>query len=163
MASELRPSASIPNGFKVDEIVKSSPYSLALNDLKQKITQQDLPKAQMFTLGVEVQGRLDHNADGTATETSHDKEKTFEAVVFGDSDFVSNQSILLGLNRDLALNAAADLAHEADLIGTRAKSYKGTVLDLGRYQQAGIVLGGIGLPVILLILSGIMWFRRRGA
>jgi ABC-type uncharacterized transport system involved in gliding motility auxiliary subunit len=163
LASELRVAASVPNGLKLNEIVKSSPYSLGLTDIKQKIQQADLSRSQAFTLAIEVTGRLDHNADGTVTEKSGEKDKVFEAVVFGDSDFLSNQSILLGVNRDLALNTAADLAHEADLIGARAKSYQGTVLDMGRYQQAGIVLGGIGLPVVLLIFSGVMWFRRRGA
>ena len=165
MASELRPSTTVPNGIKVQPIVQSAPQSFALNDIKEKIREIDVSKLQTFTLGMEIKGRLDHNPDGSATETSDasQKEKIFEAVVFGDSDFISNQSIFLGVNRDLALNAAADLAHETDLIGTHAKSYKGTILDLGRYEEASILLSGMGLPIFLFIIAIMMWFRRRGA
>lgn len=165
IASELRMSPSPPNGVKVEPIVLTTPQSFAMSDIKQKVQEIDSSKLKSFAVAMEISGRLDHNADGTVTETSRekDKEKIFEAIVFADSDFLSNQSLFLGVNRDLALNAAADLAHEMDIIGTRAKSYKGTILDLGRYQLAGILLGGMGLPIFLFIVAVLMWFRRRGA
>jgi ABC-type uncharacterized transport system involved in gliding motility auxiliary subunit len=164
MASEIKPSASIPNGLKVDQIVRSTPLSFALDDLKHQV-QVESSQLHSVTLAVEVKGRLDHNKDGSATETNaaSEKDKVFEALVFGDSDFISNQGLFLGLNRDLALNASSELAHETDLIGTRAKSYKGTVLDVGRYQFVVILLAAVALPLLLFITSLMVWFRRRGA
>jgi hypothetical protein len=165
IASELKVASKVPNGLKVEPIVRSSPQSFTLNDIKERVTEINQSRLQAFALAMDVTGRLDHNADGSVTETSDakDKEKIFEAVIFGDSDFLSNQSILLGVNRDLALNAAADLAHESDLIGTHAKSYQGVIMDFGRYQTASIILGSICLPIFLLIVGFLMWVRRRGA
>jgi ABC-type uncharacterized transport system involved in gliding motility auxiliary subunit len=165
LASELQVATDLPNGLKATEIVKTSPFSITMTDLKKKISEEDLPKAKPITVGVEVSGRLDHDKDGSVTETNkiNEKEKTFETVVFGDSAFVANQSLFLGVNRDLALNSIDDLAHEMDIIGNRPKAYKGTILDLGRYQQLGVIAGGISLPIVLLIMSAVMWYRRRGA
>ncbi len=165
LASQIKPAVNVPNGLKVTEIVSSSPMSIPVADLTKQVTAKDLPDAQSYPLALEVTGRLDKDADGKVTETnaSDEKAKQFKAVVYGDSDFLSNQSILLGVNRDLALNTAADLAHEMDLIGIRAKSYKGTVLELGRYQAIAVVVLGIGFPIFLLLMSGVMWYRRRGA
>lgn len=166
LASEMRTAPDKPGSFKVTEIVKTSPNSLAVSDLQKELNENDLGKMQTFALGMEVTGRMDEkDANGKVTETNaaDEKNKQFELLAYGDSDFMSNQAIFLGVNRDLALNSAADLAHETDLIGSHPKSYKGTVLDIGRYQQLGVIGGGIGLPIFLLISSGVMWFRRRGA
>ncbi len=84
-------------------------------------------------------------------------------MIFGDSDFVSNKSIAQGLNRDLALNSFSFLAQEDDLISIRPKQPKGTQLMMTKYTQLGLVGAGVGLPLILLILGGVVWFRRRGA
>jgi ABC-type uncharacterized transport system involved in gliding motility auxiliary subunit len=164
VASQLRVTPDIANNLKAIEIVKSTPMSLAVSDLKTGVTGSAVKSAHPLTLGIQVYGDYAADPRGKVTETNKpDPDKLFEVVVFGDSDFVSNQSIFLGINRDLALNTAADLAHETDLIGKRPKSFKGTVLELSRYQQIGVVMGGIGLPIFLLITSGIMWYRRRGA
>jgi ABC-type uncharacterized transport system involved in gliding motility auxiliary subunit len=164
LASELKISASIPNGLKVEPIVRSSPDSFAISDLKTQV-KVNPAQLQSIPLVVEIKGRLDHNADGSTTETNliGEKDKVFEAIVIGDSDFMSNQGLFLGQNRDLALNAAAELAHEDDLIGMRAKSYKGTILFLNRSQSIIIFLASVALPLLLFIASIMLWFRRRGA
>ncbi|NQZ02475.1 MAG: gliding motility ABC transporter, partial [Bdellovibrionales bacterium] len=87
----------------------------------------------------------------------------FSAVVFGDSDFMTNQGIIHGLNRDLALNSFLFLADEKDIISIRPKQLKGTKVELTTSAQRGVILGGIALPLSLFVLSSIIWFRRRGS
>lgn len=158
-ASQLKVAADKPIDLKVDELVKSTESSLPIPDLKYEISRKDLSNAKAYPLAMQVTGKL--AGDGSVAPDA--KPGDFEAIIFGDSDFMSNQSLFLGVNRDLALNSAADLAHDSETIGQRPKSFKGTVLEIGRYQQAGVILGGIGLPIVLLILSFVTWVRRRSA
>ena len=83
--------------------------------------------------------------------------------MFGDSDFMINRSLLAGINKDLALNAFAELANQKDLLSIRPKLPKGSTLMLTRYSSLGLLMFTIALPLFLLITSGVVWFRRRGA
>ena len=86
----------------------------------------------------------------------------FKGAVFGDSDFMSNNILFQGVNRDLALNTFAFLADDAGLISIRPKQPKGTELTMTVNQQRMAVIAGIGSPLILFIVGAIVWFRRRG-
>ena len=39
----------------------------------------------------------------------------------------------------------------------------GTMVTLTSYHRLFVVIAGISLPLFLLIGSGVLWFRRRGA
>lgn len=157
LASEVLPSSEASQmGLKSTELVKTDASSFVLNELKQ-------PKGDVqrrpVTVGVQVQGRL--KVDGATDEK--DVKQDFEAVVFGDSDFLTNRGIGEGLNRDLALNAFAFLADQGDLVSIRAAQPKGTKLTMTNRTQFGILVAGVVLPILLLIGSAVIWFRRRGA
>lgn len=149
LISEVRAAPDMDPGNHAVDIVKSDNYSFTMNDISKP--PQGQPQTKQVTLGIDVTGK-----PGKA-------EKSFEAVVFGDSDFVSNRALALGVNRDLALNAIAKLAEQNDLISIRPKSVKGMVMVLTFYQRLGVLIVGMALPVLLLVLAGVMWFRRRGA
>lgn len=151
LASELRPAADKPASIVVRELVKSDNYSFTMNDLHAPPKQQ--PETKSITVGVEAQGKTSDNKSG----------KDFQAVIFGDSDFISNRSLMIGINRDLGLNAFAQLANQKDLLSIRPKMPKGTMVILTGLAKLGIVLGGLALPLLLLMTSGVVWFRRRGA
>ena len=65
--------------------------------------------------------------------------------------------------RYLAINSLAQLTDQADLISIRPKLPKGTMLMLTGYQRLAIVIVGLTIPLLLLISSAVIWFRRRGA
>jgi ABC-type uncharacterized transport system involved in gliding motility auxiliary subunit len=102
---------------------------------------------------------------------SNDSEKTagtseaaeFNVVVAGDSDFLSNQWLFQYFNRDLALNSVAFLAKDEDLISIRPKVGKTSNLELprGRAIVYGILF--LAFPLLLFIVAGVFWYRRRGA
>ena len=166
LASEVikAPGAS-KDALDFKELVKTTPDSFSVTSLQQ--SQQ--PKEQRpHVMGIAVKGKLPASLDSkqegeSASEGSSPSTEEFSAVIFGDSDFLTNKSIIHGLNRDLALNTVAYLAQEADLISIRPKKLKNTTLMLTRNDSLFVVVACILLPLLLLVLSGVIWFKRRHA
>jgi len=149
LASELKP-ASDKGAIQVKELVKTDDASFTLTDLRQRVTKQ--PETKSITIATESKGKLDDKAP-----------KEFSAVIFGDSDFLSNHSLMVGINRDLAINSIAQLSEQKDLLSIRPKLPKGTMVILTSFARLCIVILGMLLPISLLVTSGVVWFRRRGA
>lgn len=153
LASGLKEAPGGHEGLTIDEIVKTDRQAIAADglDANAKIAGQG-----PHTLAVSVSGKLgpENKPEG----------KDFGAVIFGDSDFLSNALLRSNLNRDLALNAFAWLSKDQDLISIRPKAPKGTQLEMTRERFVGLILGFLfPLPVLLLIGGGVIWWRRRTA
>ena len=82
-------------------------------------------------------------------------------VVYGDSDFISNNFLHLSGNRDLFLNTLSWLAEEEDLIAIRPREARATPLFLTAAQSRLV----FWLPVVVLpgavVVSGIWVVVRR--
>jgi len=90
------------------------------------------------------------------------REKLTRLVVIGDSDFASNVHIQNGGNGDLFLNAVNWLAEEEHLINIRPKQYSFRRLVIGKNAVKFIRYSSVGLlPVLVLIVGGIIWWRKR--
>ena len=148
LASELKPAQGRDSSIEVKEIVKSDNNSFTMTDPNKPLTAA--PATAAVTMGMTSEGS---GQDG----------KKFRAVVFGDSDFISNRGMAVGINRDLAINALAQMTDQADLISIRPKLPKGTMMMLTGVQRLMIVIVGLSIPLLLLISSAVIWFRRRGA
>lgn len=160
LASEVKSAGE--KSFEVHEIVKSDERSFTVTDPTKPVTAQ--PKTAAVTMALDIRGELAPPAPKKGDKPAEvTPGKKFQAVVFGDSDFVTNRALFVGVNRDLALNAFADLTNQKDLISIKPKLPKGTMVMLTQYSRLTIVLLLMALPVALLITSGVMWFRRRGA
>ena len=154
----LRPQSlkmlAVPQGLQVDPLVKSPEASVALENFD---SQQFKGQPQSYILAVEVKGKLKENA-------GHD----FSAVVFADTDFLSNQFIYQNSNKDLVLNAFSALAQEKDLIALAPKEPKASpmtmsVPEFNQYYKFIVVGLFLPIPFIFLIISFVMWLRRRHA
>ncbi len=150
LASEVTADVSVPDGIQVTELVKTAPTSFAMKELKSQVTgpQDQRP----FSILVSVNGKM-----------AESKGDEFSMVVAGDSDFLTNRLFLVGSNRDLAMNALAALTEQDDLITIRPKQAQGNKIILTSGAQLGMVMAGVSLPIVLLLLSGVFWYRRRGA
>jgi len=149
LVSEVKPAPDKPASIEVKEIVKSDERSFTMTELKAPTEQ---PKTSMVTMGVEVKGAPEAKAD-----------LEWRAVVFGDSDFLTNRGLFLGVNRDLAVNSLAHLTNQKDLVSIRPKLPQGTMMVLTNYNRLGIIVTLMALPLLLLVTSIVLWFRRRGA
>ena len=150
LASELKAAPDKAKDIKVSELVKSNKYGFTMADLKDKI--RGTPDFRQVTVAMEARGKLDEKAS-----------KSFWAVIFGDSDFITNRELAMGLNRDLGMNAIAALTEQKDLISIRPKMPAGTMIVMTTAAGWGVVILCILLPLSLLITGGVIWFRRRGA
>ena len=149
LASELRPATDRSAGLVTTEIIRTDKNSFALNELSKNAKPSD---RKQFAVAIAVSGKVDESST-----------KDFQAIIFGDSDFLTNKAFRQGLNQDVAMNSIASLANEKDLISIRSKQAKGTKMTLTRTAQLGVIFGCLALPLLLLIMSGVLWFRRRGA
>ncbi len=145
----LPPTASMQS----EAIVKTPENSVALKTLDSQDYQG---QPQAYNLAAQISGKY-FNSD-----------KDFSVVVFADTDFMSNILLYQNMNRDLALNSIASLAKETDLIAITPKEAQATKLTLSppefsqffRFTVLGIFLP---LPFLFMIISLVLWFKRRHA
>jgi ABC-type uncharacterized transport system involved in gliding motility auxiliary subunit len=134
-------------------LVRTPKSSVALAELD---SQDYLGEPRSFNLAVSSRGKLSSNS----TE--------YSAVIFSDVDFVSNIMLYQNINRDLALNAVSSLTKETDLISISAKEPYATKMlvsppEFSQFFKFSLIGFFIPLPFVLMLLSLILWYRRRHA
>lgn len=148
-----------PTGLAVSEIVKTTANSIAFKDLKMS----DQGPRGPFTLAAVVKGKFP-TAAGSTAEAPAGNIKEFQAVIVGDADFMNNQLLMQNLNRDLLLNSLASLSKEENLISITPKELARTEISPSSFKQAAFFFGFIiPLPLLMLISSIALWFKRRHA
>ncbi|MFC2006194.1 GldG family protein [Chloroflexota bacterium] len=97
-----------------------------------------------------------------AEEEQTEQYKETLLIVFGDSDFASNQHFYNGNNSDLFLNAVNLLTAGKELITIERKALPFRRLVIGQEVANFIRISSVGLlPLFVLIVAGVMWWRRR--
>jgi ABC-type uncharacterized transport system involved in gliding motility auxiliary subunit len=153
-ASSVKRAPDAPSSIQFDDIVQTDQRTMAIAELKDQVTYK--PNGP-HTLGVWATGRLSGQTEAT-------QPKPFSAVVFGDSDFISNRIFHDNLNRDLSLNAFSSLANDKDLVSIRAKEPKATKLEMTTQGFMILLLGFLlPLPLAMFLTGGVAWWRRRVA
>ncbi len=156
LASPLE-TAQIPEGFKVSRLVKTdSQSSFALTSLKDK---KGLPGS--YTTALLLEG--ENPKEGDKPDEVSSLNKKMKLALFGDSDFMSNQFLSAGLNRDLVMNTISYLVEEDDLVSIRPRQMKATSLTLTLWDRNILIVFSIAMPALLFILAALFWFRRLGA
>ena len=85
-------------------------------------------------------------------------------VVVGNGAFLANSFAGNGGNVDLGINMVNWLSSEERLINLQPRAAKDSNLLLGKTQLTAIGLGAlICLPLLLSVVGGLMWWRRRRA
>ncbi|MCB9026673.1 MAG: GldG family protein [Bdellovibrionaceae bacterium] len=160
--SELTEDPNLDPNLKITSLIRSAKTSFIVNELKniKKPEVQDSHVLAMLVEGKLPPAKGESSKDKPNTENAN---KEFAAIVFGDSDFVAQKDIINGFNIDLALNAISFLAKETDLISIQPKAPKGTQMTLTSTKMNVMVVLGLLIPLIFMVMSGTMWFRRRSA
>ena len=141
------------NRVATEVLVKTPQSTVALAELDSR---DYIGEPRPFNLGVSSRGKLTANS------------AEFAAVIFSDVDFVSNIMLYQNINRDLALNAVSSLTKETDLISISAKEPLATKMlvsppEFSQFFKFSLIGIFIPLPFALMILSLILWYRRRHA
>lgn len=97
-----------------------------------------------------------------ATQTMLDVQiKPSRLVVFGDSDFVSNGS-MVGGNEDLFMSALNWLLEREELMAIAPKPIEEVKLSLSRKQLSRLFWINIaGIPAVAMVMGLLVWARRR--
>lgn len=139
--------------IKLEYIVKTPESSVALKELDSS---DYIGKPQSYNLIAEAKGNYINS------------EKEFSMVIAADIDFMTNILLYQNLNRDLALNSISALAKDVDLISVTPKETSATKILLSppEFNQffKFIVVGlFLPLPFVFMIVSLVLWYRRRHA
>ena len=142
-----------PATMSAEVLVMTPANSVSLKEIDSK---DYFGEPQSFNLAVEIKGKYQKS------------DKEFTLIVFSDVDFMSNLLLYQNLNRDLALNSVAELAKDSDLISVSAKEPTATkmLLPPPEFNQffKFVVLGlFLPLPFVFLLVSLMLWFKRRHA
>jgi len=101
-------------------------------------------------LGIAAEGRL----------TSADR--PFRAVVIGDGDFASNSFLPYMSNSDLLLSTVRWLAREERTAAVAPRIPVPPLVALtGRQLNAIFLVTVLAMPLLVVVLGGAVWWRRR--
>jgi ABC-type uncharacterized transport system involved in gliding motility auxiliary subunit len=139
-ASELAKAPDATADYAYKDIIRSHPKAYALQSPNMMVKE---PNRRSHTLAMTVE-----------------KDK-FAMVVFGDSDFLTDVRIQRWVHYDLAMNAVAYLFGDDVNITIRPKVFESTQLQITQNKWYMIIAAGVSLPLTLIILSGLFWYRRR--
>ncbi|MGZ5279083.1 MAG: GldG family protein [Pseudobdellovibrionaceae bacterium] len=139
----------IPDGIVYEDLARTDANAMGFPDTNFKGAAKPGP----FSVAASLKGKMSATA-----------EKEFSMVVFADVDFLSNQLLYKNLNRDLALNTVASMAREENVISISPKEVDVTQMQITEMQFYVFIFGFIiPLPLLMLVISGTLWYRRRFA
>jgi ABC-type uncharacterized transport system involved in gliding motility auxiliary subunit len=169
LALSVKTTDKMPERISAQLLAKTSPNSWLERgvDERQGIARREGRLA--YNEGADEKGPVPVVAVATMSgrrEGSTDKEpKNARLVVFGDSDFASNNYLNLSGNRDLFLNTVSWLAEEENLIAIRPKESGSFFTPVTANQERLIFwLSMIVLPAVV-VGSGVatyIWRRQSG-
>jgi ABC-type uncharacterized transport system involved in gliding motility auxiliary subunit len=139
--------------IKGDILVQTPQASVALAELAST---DYIGKPQAFALAVESSG------------TFSTSKSFFKVIAFSDVDVISNSLLFQRSNKDLMLNAVSYLAGETDLVAIAPKNPQISNILMKEPEFAHLfkmTLVGVFIPIpfLFLIVSGLLWLRRKNA
>jgi len=165
LARVIKTTETMPEGVSAQILAKTSPNSWLKRDMEELKAELRVEGRPLFHEGLDEKGPVPVAAVSTVTIrreiAGKDGPKTARVVVFGDSDFASNNYINLSGNRDLFLNTISWLAEEEHLIAIRPKE-SGQFYNPVTASQERLIfwLSTIVLPAVV-IGSGVATYLRR--
>ncbi len=184
LARSVTPATNAPSGRTPQTIVETSPQSWAETDIKAiferkpvkfdegtgdkkgpvslaaalSVTAPEQPAAEKPAAGITGT----NGKDATPPTPPDSPKRDTRIVVFGDSDFVSNNGLGVPGNSDLFLNSVNWLAQQENLISIRPKTTEDRRVTLTQEQQFMVFLFSVAfLPGAIVIAGIVNWWRRR--
>ncbi len=144
-----------PANIKIENLAQTDQTTLSFVDSSFKGESLAGP----FTVAVQISGNFSESSNNAGP-----KPPSFNLLFFSDVDFICNQLLYQNLNRDLALNSISFLAHEDNVISITPKEVDVTKMQMTEMQFQLFIFGFIiPLPLLLVMFSGWLWYRRRYA
>jgi hypothetical protein len=155
-ATAVLPQENVPDSVELLPLVWTSPESWLETKYivgEDAVFDDETDRKGSLAIGVSLIDSSVSSADG-AKET--------RMVVIGDSDFASNRHFRNGNNSDLFLTSVNWLAAGEEIISVDRKVLPLRQLILDPEETRFLHFSSIALlPLLLLMLGGILWWRRR--
>jgi LPXTG-motif cell wall-anchored protein len=88
--------------------------------------------------------------------------RPFRAIVMGDGDFASNSFFPYMANSDIALSMVRWLVREEHAASISSRiPVPALILLTGAQMQSIFLVVGVLLPLSVILLGGLVWWRRR--
>jgi len=165
LARAVKTTEKMPEGVSAQVLARTSPNSWLKRDMEELKAELRSEGRLAFHEGLDERGPVAVAAVSTVTPRrergSQGEPKNARLVVFGDSDFASNNYLNLSGNRDLFLNTVSWLAEEENLIAIRPKE-GGSFFNPATAEQERLIfwLSMIVLPAVV-VGSGVATYIRR--
>ncbi len=149
LPQSIKKGAPLPGAvIEYDELVKVGP-AMAITDLNAPMSRDE----GNYTSVYYAKGKL-----------TPDAPKEFQLIVYGDGDIFTNDLLDANMNKDLVSNSLSQLAKDENLISISPKELSKTEIDPSQSKQAFFYFGIVfPIPIIMLITSIVVWYRRRNA
>ena len=131
--------------FNYIPMIATSKQSFTVDELKIKLTAGERASK---TVSVLASSKSTHSG---------------KVLLIGDSDFLTNKDLLQGINRQLIINTVSSMLGEQDLINKSVDDKLGTKIILTDRLKNSIVVAGSLIPFALLMISSLLFYRRKGA
>ncbi|HUA97270.1 MAG TPA: GldG family protein [Terracidiphilus sp.] len=136
----------------VQQLFESGDSSLATTDLSSGEINVNDPKNKKGPMILAAAGTYETGKTGSQGRF----------VVVGDSTWASNGFINFNGNADLALNSIDWLSSDEDLISIRPKPPADQRITMTRAQLSWVrLISQFGLPLIVILFGGVVWWKRR--
>ncbi len=157
LVSETEP----PEFVWVNEDTQIEMYSLVRSSADSWLEKDFSPDEEPeFDEGVDLGAPL-HIAF-LISKSPTEETKAPRLMVMGDSDFASNKHFYNGNNAGFFLNSVNMLTAGTELISIDRKVLQTRALVIGPEEARFLNISSIGLlPLLLLVIGGIVWWRRR--
>jgi ABC-type uncharacterized transport system involved in gliding motility auxiliary subunit len=163
------PDTTPPEFVWVSENTQVEMYSLLRSSADSWLEKDYNPdKEPMFDEGVDLGPPINigfliyTKSDGESEEELTEQIQITRLIVIGDSDFASNKHFYNGNNAEFFLNSVNLLTAGTELISIDRKVLQTRGLIIGPEEARFLNISSIGLlPIIILVIGGIIWWRRR--
>ena len=170
LASSVKSKSNPPTGVSYVDLAKTSRFAwgemnlaAAFDQTNPSAEKGDDDQAGPVALAVAYEKKLEEPAaagtENTAGEASF--KKVSRVVVFGDSDFLTNQMLGVYFNRDLILNTVNWLSGEEGGITVRPKSLTASRAPIPSSVYTQILAASLIIPELLLLFGLWVWWGRR--
>jgi ABC-type uncharacterized transport system involved in gliding motility auxiliary subunit len=148
--------AAPPEGVTLTPFADTSTSSWSETDLTNTQVAFDAGKDTRGPVTVGIAAEIQHQVAGVTVAP------VARLVAFGDADFASNALLTQGGNQDLFANSVNWLTEEESLISIRARPPTDHSLFMTASEQIlGLVSSVVLLPLAVLLVGALVWWRRR--
>jgi len=170
MARSLAPREGLRKALEVTQLVKTSDGAWGESDMEALMSENraefdeehDFKGPLCIAIAVAAKEKADDKPPLPPGQSPEAAKTKRVLVAIGDSDFVANKWLQAG-NPDLFMNSVNWLTEDEELISIRPKVQEEATVrrDISGRQLRFVIFSISAIPLILLVIGALVWWKRR--